>query len=285
VQDQTPHYRMIGVAGRRLRIGEWNADADLGGSGGESGGKSGQRPLLLLGGIGINMEMIEPLAQAMPERRVISFDMPGVGRSPDPIFPYTMACMALTCAALLDKIGVARADVLGISWGGALAQQFAFQHRARTGNLVLAATGPGATMVPGNPSILSHLADPREYTVERTLKRNLAMLFSGGGTGEPFSINAIRAPSAMGWACQVGAFAGWSSLPFLPLLDVPTLVMADSHDQIVPPVNAQVLHQAIRGSRMEMFEGGGHLFMLSQPDRFLSALRRFLDEPSTAQAA
>ncbi|MDE2561045.1 MAG: alpha/beta fold hydrolase [Sphingomonadales bacterium] len=268
---------MIGVAGRRLRIGEWNADAGPGGT--------APRPLLLLGGIGINMEMIEPLAMAMSERRVISLDMPGVGRSPDPIFPYTMACMALTCAALLDRLEIARADVLGISWGGALAQQFAFQHRARTGSLVLAATGPGATMVPGNPKFLSHLADHREYTVERTLKRNLAMLFAGGGKGEPFSMNAIRAPSAMGWACQVGAFTGWSSLPFLPLLDVPTLVMADSDDQIVPPVNAQVLHQAIPDSRIEMFEGGGHLFMLSQQSRFVSVLRHFLDQPSTAKAA
>lgn len=270
-------YRMTGVAGRRLRIGEWNADAP-------SGARSA-RPLLLLGGIGINMEVFEPVALALPERRVISFDMPGVGKSPDPIFPYTMGQMALTCAALLDRLGIERADVLGISWGGALAQQFAFQHRARTGRLVLAATGAGATMVPGNPKILSHLADPREYTVQRTLKRNLAMLYAGGGTGEPFSLNAIRAPSAMGWACQVGAFAGWSSLPFLPLLDVPTLVMADSDDQIVPPVNARVLHEAIPGSKLAMFDGGGHLFMLSQTKRFTEVLCQFLDAPSTAKAA
>ena len=232
------------------------------------------------------MELVEPLALALPERRVISFDMPGIGGSPDPIFPYTMACMALTCSALLDRLRIAKADVLGISWGGALAQQFAFQHRSKTGSLVLAATGPGATMVPGNPKMLSHLADPREYTVERTLKRNLAMLYAGGGNGgEAFSINAIRAPTPLGWACQVGAFAGWSSLPFLPLLDIPTMVMADDEDQIVPPVNANILHQAIPGSKLAMFKGGGHLFMLSQMARFVDLLQGFLDESSTAKTA
>lgn len=268
---------MMGVAGRRLRVGEWNRDAPT--------SEDSPPPLLLLGGIGINMEVFEPLALALPERRVISFDMPGVGKSPDPIFPYTMAQMALTCAALLDRLEIPCVDMLGISWGGALAQQFAFQHRAHTGRLVLAATGAGATMVPGNPKILNHLADPREYTVQRTLRRNLAMLYSGGGTGEPISLNAVRAPSAMGWACQVGAFATWSSLPFLPLIDVPTLVMADSDDQIVPPANAQVLHEAICGSKLVMFDGGGHLFMLSQTQRFVSVLRQFLDAPSTAGTA
>ena len=91
---------------------------------------------LLLGGIGINMEVFEPLALAPPERRVISFDKPGVGKSPDPIFPYTMAQMALTCAALLDRLEIPCVDMLGISWGGALAQQFAFQNPRRCRRLV-----------------------------------------------------------------------------------------------------------------------------------------------------
>jgi hypothetical protein len=75
-----------------------------------------------------------------------------------------------------------------------VAQQFAFQHRAKTGGLILAATASGgATMVPANGSMFSHLVDPMEYTVERALRRNLASLYNGGGRGS-VSLNAAKAP-------------------------------------------------------------------------------------------
>ncbi|MFX5477030.1 hypothetical protein ABTD55_24190, partial [Acinetobacter baumannii] len=77
------------------------------------------------------------------------------------------------------------------------AQQFAFQHRARIGRLVLAATAPGGVpMVPGNPGMLATMLDPMEYGVERTLRRNLAALYNGGGA-ERVSLNAATAPSPL----------------------------------------------------------------------------------------
>lgn len=271
-QDVKAETSLIGVAGRRLHIARWRA------------GKPGHRPLLMLNGIGMNLEMLAPIARALPEREVLCFDMPGVGSSPDPVLPYTIPCMALTTAALLDRLDIAEVDILGISWGGALAQQFAFQHKARTGRLVLAATSTGGTMVPGNASLLAHLADPREYSIERTLRRNLASIYNGGGSGR-VSLNAAKAPSPLGFTWQMAAFAGWSSLPFLPLLDLPVMIMADEEDQLVPATNAHFLHNAIPHSRIEMFQGGGHLFMLSQTERFVRLLRAFLDEePQTAAA-
>lgn len=257
-----PHFATIGVAGRRLRVGEWHA------------GTPGT-PLLLLGGIGMNTEMFAPLARELADRRVISIDMPGIGGSPDPVFPYTIPQMALTVAALLDRLAIGEVDVLGISWGGALAQQFAFQHRARTRRLVLAATAAGNMMVPGQPGLVAAMLDPLEFTVERTMRRNLAMLYNGGGSGR-VSLNAATPPSPAGWACQLASFAGWSSLPLLPLLTMPVMVMADADDQLVPVANAHVLANAIPGARLALFEGGGHLFMLSAPAAFCATVREFL---------
>lgn len=257
----------IGVAGRRLRVGEWHAGRTATGA---------PAPLVLLAGIGMNLELLEPLAALLDDRRVIAFDMPGIGGSPDPVFPYTIPQMALTLSALLDRLDVAQADIVGISWGGAVAQQFAFQHRARTRRLALAATSAGATMVPGNPAWVGPMLDPLEYSVEKALRRNLALLYNGGGSGR-VSLNAARAPSPLGWTCQLAAFGAWSSAAFLPLLTMPVLIMADSDDQLVPPANAQFLHNAIPGSRLELTEGGGHLFMLSQPEHFVNRLRAFLD--------
>ncbi len=268
-------FSKIGVAGRRLRVGQWHAaprDAD------KSIGPLPQRPLVVFSGIGMNMEMLEPIISRMPGRRIVSFDMPGIGQSPDPIFPYTMPQMALTLAALLDRLQIAEVDLLGISWGGALVQQFAFQHRARTGKLVLAATSAGGTMIPGNPSMIRQMLDPLEYTVEKSLRRNLASLYNGGGS-EQVSLNAATAPSPLGWSYQLAAFAAFSSAVFLPLLGMPVLIMADTEDQLIPPTNAHFLHNAIPGSELVMSEGGGHLFMLSRPDAFVAKLEGFLDRP------
>lgn len=262
-RESTCCFSMVGVVGRRLRVGQWHAGA-------------GGTPLVMLNGIGMNIEMFEPVARAMADRHLISVDMPGCGQSPDPIFPYTIAQMALTLAALLDRQKIDVVDVLGISWGGALAQQFAFQHRARIRRLVLAATSAGTMMVPGNPVMVSHMLDPLEYTVEAALRRNLATLYNGGGSGR-VSLNAARPPSPLGWACQLSSFAMWTSVPFLPLLAVPTMVMADNDDQLIPVANAHFLHNAIAGSRLELFDGGGHLFMLSYPAEFAEKLAAFLD--------
>ena len=262
-KGSTGSFSMIGVAGRRLRVGQWHVGA-------------GGTPLFMLNGIGMNMEMLEPVARRLKHRRLISVDMPGIGHSPDPIFPYTIGQMALTLAALLDRLKIDAVDMLGISWGGALAQQFAFQHRARTRRLVLAATSPGNIMVPGNPAMVGHMLDPMEYSVESALRRNLATLYNGGGSGR-VSLNAAKAPSPAGWACQLAAFAGWTSAPFLPLLSLPVMVMADNEDQLIPVSNAHFLHNAIPHSRLELSEGGGHLFMLSHPDRFAELVEEFLD--------
>jgi len=265
--DAAP-YRMIGAAGRRLRVGQWHGD-----------GASSAPPLVMLTGIGMNLELFEPLAASFGERQVVAVEMPGIGATPDPLLPYTFPTMALTVAAVLDQLEIEQADVMGMSWGGALAQQFAFQHRRRTRRLALVATSAGATMFPASFKTLRHLLNPAEYTVEKALKRNLGALYAGGGAGEHVSLNTARPPSPLGWACQLAAFATWSSLPFLPLLRLPVLVMGDEDDQIVPACNTHVLAKAIPAARLEMFNQGGHLFLLSQREKFVVKLREFLDSP------
>lgn len=265
---------MLSVGGRRLRVADWRGPQwrDTPGA---------PPPLLFLAGIGMNLEMLEPIVRALPDRRVISFDAPGIGGSPDALLPYTLPAMALTTGLLLDRLRIERVDLAGFSWGGALAQQFAFQSKARVRRLVLAATGAGATMLPGNLSIINELLDPFQFSKAmsggaRPLRKTLAMLY-GGGAHDPVSLNAATPPTPWGWTCQLGAFATWTSLPFLPTLDVPTLVMTDEDDQIVPPANAEMLHSLLPQSRLKRFTGGGHLFLLTRRPEFVAELRDFLD--------
>src|SRR5215471_5535751 len=121
-------------------------------------------PLLILNGLGANIELAEPFIDALEGPTIVIFDVPGVGGSPTPPSPYRPSGVARLASGLLDHLGFDRVDVLGVSWGGAIAQQFAFQFRARCRRLILAATSCGALMVPAHPSVLLKMLTPRRYT-------------------------------------------------------------------------------------------------------------------------
>ena len=91
------------------------------------------------------------MAELLDDRDFITFDMPGIGGSPDPVVPYNAILMSRIAALLLDRFDMPIVDVLGVSWGGAMAQQFALQNNARVNKLILVATSAGMLMVPGNP--------------------------------------------------------------------------------------------------------------------------------------
>src|SRR5215510_5349588 len=138
------------VEGRTLRVGVRPGD-------------KAQPPLLLFNGIGANIELFEPFLDALHGPEAIIFDVPGVGGSPAPWWPYRPSLLAQLSARLLDQLGHEQVDVLGFSWGGALAQQFAYQHAKRCRRLILAATSAGAFMVPGRVSVLARLVNPERY--------------------------------------------------------------------------------------------------------------------------
>ena len=126
-------------------------------------GPKGRPPFLLFNGIGANLELAEPFLRALKRTEAIIFDVPGVGGSPAPPYPYRLSSIARLAAQLLTKLGHKRADIGGVSWGGGIAQQFAHQHYNMCRKLVLAATSPGAIMVPGSPRVLWKMATPRRY--------------------------------------------------------------------------------------------------------------------------
>jgi len=141
----------ITVRGQRLRVAIRKGDGT-------------RTPLLLMNGIGVNLEVLQPFVDALnPAIEVMRFDVPGTGGSPAPRIPYRFSVLAWLVTQMLDQLGYQQIDVLGVSWGGALAQQFAFQYPVRCRRLILVSTGTGALMVPGKPSALAKIATPRRY--------------------------------------------------------------------------------------------------------------------------
>jgi poly(3-hydroxyalkanoate) depolymerase len=206
-------------------------------------------PLPLFNGIGGNIELFAPIARSMPGREVITFDVPGVGHSALPSRPYRLRCIARLAGALLDRYGHARADVLGVSWGGAVAQQFARAFASRCRRLVLCATAPGVAMVPARPSVLLKMATPRRY-ISRDYSRSISGDIYGGDFRRDPELATqffkhVRWQSRLGYYLQLGAAWGWTSIHWLHRLRQPTLIMAGRGDPLVPLANAKLMHLLI----------------------------------------
>lgn len=270
-EQLTAEFAMETIGGRTLRVARWRWNQP-----------SEHLPVLFFNGIGANIEAVAPLAEALTERPFIMFDMPGTGGSPDPLIPYNAFTMSWTAKELLRRSDCEKADVMGVSWGGAMAQHFTLQHPDHVRRLVLAATTAGMIMVPGSPAALSKMANPRRYVDAAFMEEHFRTLYGGLTGGKEEHIKRLTPPSPRGYLYQLLALLGWTSVPALPFLKKETLIMMGEDDQIVPLVNGRLLESLIPNNRLEIFEGGGHLFMLTHREQTLSSLRAFLDAPDRA---
>jgi poly(3-hydroxyalkanoate) depolymerase len=249
-------------------------------------GTPGWPPLLLCNGLGASLELLQPFADALdPRRPVIRFDMPGIGGSPAPVIPYHLGTLPSLLAGLLDRLGYRQADVLGISWGGGLAQQFALSRPDRVCRLVLVATGPGALMVPGHPRVLLRMLTPRRHRDPGHAVRIAAELYGGSARNDPALARDLlhattRLGPARGYYYQLISGLGWTSLPRLSKLRPPTLILAGDDDPIIPLVNARIMHRLIPRSQLHIYRGG-HLELAADAERLAAAVEAFLNADLT----
>jgi len=240
-------------------------------------------PLLLIMGLGGNLGMWGPLERELVARglRTISFDAPGTGGSSGWRVPRRMPSIARVVERLLTALGEEQVDVLGVSWGGAIAQQLAHQAPERVGSLVLAATMPGIGGVPGSPAVLLKMSTPRRYHDPEHFRATAGELYGGRSRrGGPAPMHALprfaRPPTWNGYLQQLYAVQGWSSMPWLHRLAQPTLVMSGDDDPIVPLINGRILSWRIPRARLHVVRGGGHLFLLEEPATSALEIAQFL---------
>jgi poly(3-hydroxyalkanoate) depolymerase len=241
-------------------------------------------PLVLCNGLGASLDLLEPfVAELPPDIEVVSFDVPGVGGSSIPRVPYNFALMSLLLGRLLRKLGYDAVDMLGISWGGGLAQQFAFQNPRRCRRLVLVSTGTGSLMVPAHPRILAKMVTPRRFRDPDFAVSIAASLYGGQLRDHPQLAKRIlheqaRLGSRRGYALQLAAGIGWTSLPFLPMLRQRTLVLAGDDDPIIPVINARMINHLLPHSELHVFHDG-HLGLVTRAAELGPIVASFLSEP------
>lgn len=246
-------------------------------------------PLVLCNGIGASLEVLDPfVAQLDPGTTVVRLDVPGTGGSPDSPAPYGFPYLAAVLGRLLKKVGVLggsggspAVDILGLSWGGALAQQFAFQNPRRCRRLILVSTATGSIMIPGKPAVLAKMLTPRRFLDHRYAARMAADMYGGSARHDPHMIKRLfdrqlMAGSRIGYLHQLMAGAGWTSIFALPLIRQPTLVIAGTDDPIVPLVNAKIMSRLLPNATLHVHDGGHvELVLNATPHaRVIEAFRR-----------
>jgi poly(3-hydroxyalkanoate) depolymerase len=260
--------RTIIVDGQHLRVGI-------------RPGNGTRTPLLLMNGFGVNFEVLQPFVDALdPAIEVIRFDVPGTGGSPAPLVPYRFSMHAWLVTKMLDQLGYRRqVDALGVSWGGALAQQFAFQYSRRCRRLILVSTATGALMVPGRPWALAQMATPRRYQDPAYMAQNAGEIYGGKMRTRPELAHefarTVRSGGLQGYFYQMLGGVGWTSVPWLPFLRQPTLILHGDDDPLVPPVNAKIMHRLIPHSKLYIFHDG-HLGLGTSARELAQVVEQFL---------
>jgi poly(3-hydroxyalkanoate) depolymerase len=193
--------------------------------------------------------------------------------------------LAWLVATVVDRLGHDRFDALGISWGGGLAQQLAFQYPRRCRRLVLVSTGTGMLMVPAHPRVLSKMLTPRRYRDPAYARSIAPVLYGGRMRRQPDEVRHVmyeqeRLGPRTGYYLQLLAGLGWTSLPALPLIRQPTLVLAGDDDPLIPLVNARIMHALLPHASLHVYDDG-HLGLLTAAAELGPLVSRFLTSDET----
>ncbi|MDG2306632.1 MAG: alpha/beta fold hydrolase [Candidatus Binatia bacterium] len=246
--------------------------------------------LLFIGGTGGDLRQgLGVLDGPLPEQfEVLVFDQRGLGRTSKPEGPYEMQDYGDDVAGLLDVLGWDSALVIGVSFGGMVAQELALRHPGRVRRLVLACTSSGGRGGASYPLHGLGDLDPRERARTQISISDRAN-DKAWQRENPEAANAMiefvvqRQPSPddaaalTGARLQLDARSRHDTWDRLPGLDVPTLICAGERDGIAPPENQEALASQISGSRLAFFDGG-HMFLLQDRTAF-SRIVEFLSEP------
>jgi pimeloyl-ACP methyl ester carboxylesterase len=258
---------------------------------------SGEPLLLIMGLAADSLAWMFQLPDFSKRYRTIVFDNRGVGRTSKPAGPYSIAQMSDDAAGLLDKIGIERTHVVGVSMGGMIAQELTLRHPSRVRSLVLACTYAkpdagverqmessltafGGTRGPKgeiqvdlsnlDPMMFFQHLLPTVFNAQFIMTElpKLMQVFSGA-LQYGFSMEAILA--------QTAATQSHDTLARLGQITVPTLVMTGDSDLLIPPACSDTLAAKIPGAKLVKIPGGSHGFNFETPDLFNREVLSFLE--------
>ncbi|MEU6391712.1 alpha/beta hydrolase [Streptomyces sp. NPDC046939] len=258
---------------------------------------TGEGPaVLLIHGVGATSAQWEDCIAALARRHtVLAPDLLGHGDSAKPRADYSVAAYANGLRDLLGVLGIDRVTLVGHSFGGGVAMQFAYQFPERVDRLVLVSTGGvgrqvtpilRAATLPGAGLALGLLKVPGARWQIGAFIRTLQLLDTGLGVDAADLVNVVDAlpdqSSRAAFTRTLRAVADWRG-QVITMLDrcylvqgIPTLLVWGDRDSVLPVAHAHLAHQAMPGSRLEIFPGAGHFPHHTDPARFVRLLEDFI---------
>lgn len=237
-------------------------------------------PLLMIMGLWGELAAWDPLVGRLTGYRTIAFDAPGIGGTDLPAVPLSLAGLARFAAGVLDAVGVARAHVLGVSFGGLVAQQLAALAPGRVDRLVLVSTVSGVMCVPGQPGALLRLLRPWTLAGPDD-PADAGAVFGGKLRRHPELLArlGLRGPAGISpYVNRLAGLSGWWGLPWS--VRQPALVLTGDDDPLVPAGNSRILAACLPQGRLHVVPGGGHLVLFDSPAEVAPVISRFLGEGS-----
>jgi pimeloyl-ACP methyl ester carboxylesterase len=260
-------------------------------------------PVVLIHGVAGRASQWDRTMQLLAEHHtVVAPDLLGHGDSAKPRGDYSLGAHASGIRDLLIGLDIERASIVGHSLGGGIAMQFAYQFPERCERLVLVSSGGlgdevhpllRAATLPGSEFVLPLLAHPRVLEVASVIPRALGRI---GLRTRPDLTEMARGYQSLANAEARNAFIHTVRAVIDPTgqrinasdrlyltSNMPSLIIWGSHDRIIPIEHAQPAHEAMPGSRLEIFDDAGHFPHLDDPLRFARTLEAFLHQTEPAR--
>ncbi len=256
---------------------------------------SGPPLMLLHGGPGLDHTEFRPWVDSLSDYFTLIFvDERGTGRS-ERVAPETAttANMVEDIEQLRQHLGYDRLALLGFSFGGFLALSYAAKYQAHLSHLLLVDTAPSNAFISESEEMVRAFASPEikaaldnEGSIASDADFRRVMEIEGpvyykDWTPREQAMSA-RMNRDMIFGFEVSTWWGNNEMsqydmrPFLPKINVPTLVVVGRHDRITPVSQAEAMAQAIPGARLEIFEDSGHMTISEEQGRFNDLVREFL---------
>lgn len=263
----------------------------------DAGETSDAPPIVLIHGLNNSHLSWWPVARRLAvDRRVVMLDLPGHGRSGRPDASYTLQWHTQIVARWLEAVGVEKADIVGHSFGGGIAQMLLLECVERIRRLVLvAAGGLGRGVgwwlrVASLPGFVEYLGQPFMALGTRLALRgarsgvtpedvrDLMLLNSRSGTARAFA-RSVR--DVIDWRGQRRHFLHRAhDIEVLP----PVLVLWGDRDTLIPFAEGRAFAESLEGSIFQAFAGSGHYLHNERPEEFARVVRDFLDDPAIPSA-
>ena len=247
----------------------------------EVGGRDGAPAIVFTGSLGTDRTMWQTQSDRLGKRfRTLRYDIRGHGASPAPDGPYSVPDLGSDLVALLDRVGIERATLCGLSIGGMISMWVAAHHPERVQRLVVCCTsallGPPESW---HQRAATVRADGVEAVAGAVLERWFTPAFA---SSHPEVIERMRATLIAtpreGYAGCCEAIAAMDLTGDLPLVAAPTLVLAGADGPATPPVHGRRIAELIPAARFEIVSPAAHLATVERPDLTTAMILRFLSD-------